>query len=473
MTANLKRFDPAGTDGAAATATGNLTSVIIGGAGAVTYEADYGMSRGSNMGLRAVSPGTADQANITVATTAAANGTGQVYGSFENWHTGASDQEVVTLRTSAGNCIRFMVSTAGVIKVQNRAGSTVATLGSISLATPYRFELEATPNTTITNGVGAARVYDDDDNLVYTYGPTTGNFGGDLATKTVSILRVGDPTTASLSGFAFGFTQPAIDTDATAPPTITPVAKTTNGSVTAVAPSATVTATAPTVLGQMVAAVTAVAAAITMTAMPPTVDGESIVSGGGAPNITFTAVAPTVTTSGGATVAAVASAATLTAQPPAVTGQRNATSTSPASTLAVAVPAPAIAGVRTVTVVAVAPGTTLGTIAPTVAAGGTVTATSSQTTLATQAPTVQGVRSPTVAPTATAITAAALAPAVAGERNTTVTAIAATVTLTATAPEIAAAGVISIEGATITRAGTDVRLSRAGTNTRLHIARRT
>lgn len=228
MTANLKRFDPAGTDGATATATGNLTSVIVAGAGAVKYEADYGMSRGSNMGLRATAPGTADQANITMSTTAAANGTGQVYGSFENWPTGGV-QEFMTLRTASGNCVRQVVSTAGSVTVQNQAGTTVATLGTISLNTPYRFELEATPGTTTSNGSARARIYDNSDTLVYDSGAlSAGNYGGGLATKTVSVLRVGDPTTATTSAFAFGFTQPAIDTDATAPPTITPVAAGTN-----------------------------------------------------------------------------------------------------------------------------------------------------------------------------------------------------------------------------------------------------
>ncbi|MBK7823565.1 MAG: hypothetical protein IPJ61_21500 [Tessaracoccus sp.] len=226
MTANLKRFDPAGTDGATATPTGNLASVIVAGAGAVAYEADYGMSRGSNMGLRATSPGTSDQANIKVTTTAAAAGTGQVYGSFENWPTGGA-QEFTTLRTSTLNCIRQLVSTAGSVTVQNQAGSTVATLGSISLNTIYRFELEATPGTTTSNGSGRARVYDDSDTLVYDSGPLTGNYGGGSGTKTVSEFRVGDPATATTSGFAFGFTQPAIDTDTT-PPTIAPVSAATN-----------------------------------------------------------------------------------------------------------------------------------------------------------------------------------------------------------------------------------------------------
>lgn len=463
MTANLKRFDPAGTDGNAATATGNLTSVIIGGAGAVTYEADYGMSRGSNMGLRAVAPGTADQANITMSTTAAANGSGQVYGSFENWPTGGN-QEFMTLRTASGNCIRQVVSTAGSVTVQNQAGTTVATLGTISLATIYRFELEATPGTTTSNGSGRARIYDNTDTLVYDSGAlTAGNYGGGLATKTVSILRVGDPTTATTSAFAFGFTQPAIDTDATTPPTITPVSSATNYTANP-ADSAGGTDTA-TPVQDMVRGVADDAGA-TDTDGPQVIDyGPSSNDAGAASDTAATAVGATrtATDSAGATdaVSALAAFARSAADAAGITDSVTALLSWQV------VPADAAGATDTAAI-------TAGTVrVPADAAGASDIPATVLAVLRSATDTAGG------ADQATAI----LGRIVDGTDNAAATdQVTITLTLQRTATDFAGATdtgladldmVISIDGATITRAGNDVRLSRAGTNTRLHIARRT
>lgn len=439
MTANLKRFDPAGSDGATATATGNLTSVIIAGAGAVAYEADYGMSRGSNMGLRAVAPGTADQANCTFATTAAANGSGQVYGSFENWPTGGN-QEFMTLRTSAGNCVRQLVSTAGSVIVQNQAGTTVATLGTISLNTPYRFELEATPNTTTSNGSARARIYDDSDTLVYDSGAlTAGNYGGGLATKTVSVLRVGDPTTATTSAFAFGFTQPAIDTDATAPPTITPVSKSTGVSVTAVAPAITMAAVAPTVSAVRVAVALAVAATVAVAALAPTVDVDATISGGGPVGITIAAVAPTVSGVAHASVAATAGVVTVSALAPTVDVASVAAVAPPVIPITLQAVAPAVSAVAHRTVTAVAAAVTATAVPPSFSAG--VSANTDMVapgvTLAALAPTVASQLQPNVAAVAAAVVVTGQPPVVFGQRNPAgIAAPAPAITLAARAPVV-------------------------------------
>jgi len=439
MTANLKRFDPAGTNGNAATATGNLSSVIIAGAGAVTYSSTYGMSRGSNMGLRAVAPGTADQANTTHSTTADANGTGQVYGSFESWPTGGV-QEFMTLRTAAGNCIRQVVSTAGSVTVQNQAGSTVATLGTISLNTPYRFELEATPGTTTSNGSGRARVYDDSDTLVYDSGAlTAGNYGGGLATKTVSVLRVGDPTTATTSTFAFGFTQPAIDTDATAPPTIAPVSKSTGGSVTAVAPSVTLAALAPAVSAVRVAVVTAIAASVAVAALAPAIDVDYTISGGGAVGITLAAVPPTVSGIAHASVAGVMTALTLSALPPGVTVQIIASVAPGAVSATLAAIPPAVSGIAHGNVAAVASAITLTAAPPSFSAGNSANTTvvASGATLAAVTPVVAGQQQPVTAAVVVPVTLAAPTPVISGQRNpTSISAVAPAVTLTARAPVV-------------------------------------
>lgn len=233
MTANLKRHDPVGADAATLAAAGTvLSQVIVAGAGTAAYEIDYGLSRGSNVGCRLVAPGAADQANVTMSTTTAAAGSVQVYGVFESMAIGGS-QEFLTIRTTVGNCVRFLRSTTGSVIMQNKAGVTVATLGTIPNNVPYRYELDVTPGTTVSNGAARGRIYDDADTLVFDSGPLTANdYGGTLVPNTPSIVRCGDPSTATTSGFAFGFTQLALDTGAT-PPVIPPVAKITNAAPTA------------------------------------------------------------------------------------------------------------------------------------------------------------------------------------------------------------------------------------------------
>lgn len=452
MTANLKRFDPAGTDGTDATATGNLTSVIKAGAGTVKYSGTYGMSRGSNMGLRAAAPGTADQANTTHATTAAAAGTGQVYASFENWPTGGN-QEFVTLRTASGNCIRQLVSTAGSVIVQNQAGSTVATLGSISLNTIYRFELEATPGTTTSNGSGRARIYDDADTLVYDSGALTGNYGGGLATKTVSVLRVADPTTATTSGFAFGFTQPAIDTDTT-PPTITPVTKNVSVTITAVPATATGAMIAPTVGGT---------ASATVTAVPMTATGEMLIpdpititeiSGGGPMVATGQMLAPTVSVSGGGSVTAIPMTATGAMIAPTVTATQNATINAHAMVATGSMTTPAIAATRSATILAPAATATGLMPTPTVSAtrNATIAAAAATATGSMSAPTIDATRSATITVLPMLALAAMFTPAVAATRNVNISVTPMTASGYMWSPTIYAVGPIAILGAQVAKA---------------------
>ena len=217
----LVRNNPSGSNGADVTTSAPLT-VVKAGTGTCKYTTATTFDRGNQVAIRMSSPLAADQSNIKLAATAAAAGSGQMYGLIEAWPTGGV-QEFMTLMTASGNCVRQLVSTAGSVTVQNTAGTTVATLGTISLNTEYRFELDATPGTTTSNGSARARIYNDDDTLLYDSGAlTAGNYGGGLATKTVSIVRAGDPATVTTTGFIINVSQLGIDTGATVP-TITPV----------------------------------------------------------------------------------------------------------------------------------------------------------------------------------------------------------------------------------------------------------
>lgn len=424
MTANLVRWNPAGTNGAAVVTTGTpLSSVIISGSGTVLYDNTAGMARGS-MGVKITGGGTADQANFLMPTTAAAAGAVQIYGIIDTFPTGGS-QEFLTVRTAAGNCVRFLCSTAGSITMQNKAGSTVATLGTVSTGTVYRYELDAFPNTTNANGTGQGRIYDDSDTLLYDSTLLTGSYGGDLGTKTVSILRTGDPTTATTSGFVMRVTQPAIDTAATVP-TISPVAILVNGSVTA------------TVI------------AITLTSPAPSVEGATSVSGGGPIGISLVAVAPTVAGQQQPTTVAVAASAALAAVAPVATGSATVDVVAAAAQIVIGTGVPGV--LLSASVAAVAAAVTVGVGAPvvTTATGSTVAAVAAAVTVGVPAPAVTGQQVASVSATVTAVTLVAVAPAVAGVQDVSVAAAATAVQLAAVAPAISAGTSVVAVGSSVT-----------------------
>lgn len=238
-----------------------------------------------------------------------------------------------------------------------------------------------------------------------------------------------------------------------------------SGSVAATAPTSTLTAVAPTVAGIIAGSVAAVLMSITAAAVAPTVDGESVVFGGGPPNITVTAVAPTVTGSGLATVSAVAPSITAASVTPTVSGQQITTVTATSSSITAASPAPAVAGIRNMSVVAVAAGITLGAIAPVVSASGNagVTAVAPSSTVTAIAPTAMAVRNATVTGVSAAATGTARPPTVAGIRNSTTVAALVSIVATIVAPTVAAAGVITIDGAHVTKATHSGAYAIAGT----------
>lgn len=171
-----------------------------------------------------------------------------------------------------------------------------------------------------------------------------------------------------------------------------------NGSVTAVAATATAAAAAPVVTGS--ATVAGVAATGTASAAAPAVSGSATVTGVAATG-TAAAVAPTVAATRNPTVTAVAATGTAAAAAPTVSADAAVTGVAAAGTASAA--APVVTGSADVT--AVAASGSAAAVAPAASAGGsaTVTAVVATATAAAAAPTVSaGVTVTAVAATGTA-----------------------------------------------------------------------
>lgn len=217
----MTHFDPNGADGAAVVAAGTtLADIVVSGAGAAVYEADYGFDRGNEMGVKLTAPGTADAIQLRMTDAAAAWGAARCYFRMPAAHAGG-DQIFCQVRagTLGSNtlCGRLHISTGGIIRVQNRLGATLATLNTATFGPDpddiYQARLYCNPGTSTTGQI-LAEVYDDNDNLLTAMSLIT---NADLGTAQPTIGVFGDPTTATVSGVEIGMSQLTFVTGASQP----------------------------------------------------------------------------------------------------------------------------------------------------------------------------------------------------------------------------------------------------------------
>lgn len=220
MTANLKRFDPAGADGSPVIVSGTvLSNVILSGAGSATYEADAGAGRGAGIGVE-VQGTSSDIASLVLTTDVAAAGSAQLYANFKAFPS-SGYAEFFGLRSQSGNALRIELSSTGAIGVFDANGGGITNMAPVSLDTWYRFDLACTPDTP-TTGSGSVKIFDDDDTLFDSWSSSVEDFGSD---KSIYLARAGD-VSASGGDLHMWLTQLALDTAST-PPTIDPVPKNT------------------------------------------------------------------------------------------------------------------------------------------------------------------------------------------------------------------------------------------------------
>jgi hypothetical protein len=237
----LYRIDPAGADGATPVLADGYDQVVQSGAATVKFSAAAGMSRGSEIGLEFLG-GTvaADTAYVGVAASATTDAAAmfQIYGSWTEFPLGNALIEFMRIRSgtvSSGTLLaRFMIAssdhstmTPGTIVCQNAAGTAitagagatwpfVATLGEVN-----KYELGVKPGASTSNGLVAAKVYDDTGTIVADMGHTAADVNAGLLAPTRGMVG---KLAATGTNFKFRATQFGIDSGASIP-TIPGVAK--------------------------------------------------------------------------------------------------------------------------------------------------------------------------------------------------------------------------------------------------------
>jgi hypothetical protein len=226
----LVRVDPNGNDGDdVVTGTPPGLTVTKSGTGIVKYDAAYGMSRGSAMGIRTEGPLAADQANILIVSNPSGgglNGIGQIFFMLPAaWAPAGGSAHLAGLRVGlgGGNALRAFITTGLLLQFQNRLGAQIGSTVALTANTEYCLELESTPGTTTANGTGKGSLFDASQDvmnrvthLINTQSFTAQNFAGDISSNVVS-MRVGDATTAIVTNEKLGSTQHAIDVGASMP----------------------------------------------------------------------------------------------------------------------------------------------------------------------------------------------------------------------------------------------------------------
>ncbi len=206
-----------GTQGATISAANSTTSgdaldsVIQAGTGTGTYATAAAIrgARGASL-FGTVN----DTFNLSLKHTPAASISAQVYFVLRSNPTVGGT--FFRIRSASGNVANVIISSTGVLQIQNSAGTTLKNFNSnspISLNTKYYFNLQVTVGTSATDGYIAGQLYDDDDSLIDSYSASNVNAGTD---QTAQYAQAGKVVAGS-DGFSMYIDELAIDSGNTTP----------------------------------------------------------------------------------------------------------------------------------------------------------------------------------------------------------------------------------------------------------------
>jgi len=209
--ANLKRqtFN-VGSEGVTISAANSGTSgdalsgIVQAGTGAGVYAAAAALRGGKGASVTGILN---DTFTMAMANTSDVSGTAQIYFRIPAYPSVGG--AFFRLRSSVGNIAIFVLSSTGVLSLQNSAGTGLKNFNSstpLALNTIYRLQLQATPNASTTAGYIAGQLYDNSDVLIDSYSASNVNAGTTLDVQTAQtgkVVSISDGFSMHIDEFAF------------------------------------------------------------------------------------------------------------------------------------------------------------------------------------------------------------------------------------------------------------------------------